>query len=138
MRRTIARDSRDVSIREGLEGLTPARISTLYRRAPLQRPVAEPEDIWKMFKNAGLVLSAWDQQHLVGIVRVLTDGVLYSLICDLAVEPDAQGMGISKRLITAVFERCKGTAIFVRFAAAHYYAGMGFSRIEDAWVAHPV
>ena len=138
MRHTFTRVSRDFEIREGLEGLTPARISTLYRRAPLLRPVSDPDQVWKMFENSSLVLSAWEQRHLTGIARVLTDGVLYSYICDLAVEPDAQGLGISKRLLTAIFERCKGTAVIGRSAAAHYYAGMGFSRVEDVWVARPM
>ncbi len=137
MRHTFANVSRNFKIREGLEGLTPARICTLFRRAPLLRPVSEPEQVWRMFENASLVLSAWEQQHLVGIARVLTDGVLYSYLCDLAVEPDAQGLGISKRLLNAVFERCTGTSIIGRSVAAHYYAGMGFSRVEDAWVVYP-
>ena len=92
----------DLDIREGLEGLTPARIITLYRRAPLLRPVSDPERIWSMFENASLVLTAWHGGQLVGIARVLTDGVLYSYLCDLAVEPDVQRLGVGKALIYAI------------------------------------
>ncbi len=134
MRHKFTSVSRDFSIREGLEGLTPARIITLYRRAPLLRPVSDPDQIWSMFKHASLVLSAWEGEHLIGIARVLTDGVLFSYLCDLAVEPDAQGLGISKRLVHAVLERCKGSEVVVRSSVARYYAHLGFTHVEDAWV----
>ena len=136
MRHRFTRVSRQFSIREGLDGLTPARIVTLYRRAPLLRPVGDPERVWAMFKNASIVLSAWEGEHLVGIARVLTDGVLFSYFCDLAVEPDAQGLGIGKRLVRAVLERCQGTDVLVRGTVARYYAHLGFTRVEDAWALH--
>lgn len=126
----------ELDIREGLDGLTPARILTLYRRAPLLRPVSDPERIWAMFANASLVLTAWHGGHLVGIARVLTDGVLYSYLCDLAVEPDVQRLGVGKALIYEVFDRCKGTELALRDSdiSAGYYAHLGFQRVENAWV----
>lgn len=126
----------DLAIKEGLDGLTPARISTLYRRAPLLRPVGSPEQVWKMFENASLVLTAWHNSHLIGIARVLTDGVLYSYLCDLAVEPDVQRLGVGKALINEVLERCKGTELVLRDSdiSASYYEYLGFKRVENAWV----
>ncbi|MDX1548694.1 MAG: GNAT family N-acetyltransferase [Rhodothermales bacterium] len=126
----------DLEIREGLDGLTPARIITLYRRAPLLRPVSDPQRVWHMFESASLVLTAWQQGELVGIARVLTDGVLFSYLCDLAVEPDVQRLGVGKALINAVFDRCKGTELMLRDSdiSAGYYAHIGFRRVENAWV----
>lgn len=126
----------DLDIREGLEGLTPARISTLYRRAPLLRPVGDLDRVWNMFENASLVLTAWHDGHLVGIARVLTDGVLYSYLCDLAVEPDVQRLGVGKALVDAVLERCAGTELVLRDSdiSSSYYAHLGFERVENAWV----
>ena len=126
-----------LDIREGLEGLTPSRIRTLYRRAPLLRPVADPDRLWQMFEASSLVLTAWHEGHLVGIARVLTDGVLYSYLCDLAVEPDVQRLGVGKRLIDAVQSRTKGTDLLLRDSdiSAGYYAHLGFNRVDNAWVA---
>lgn len=123
-------------IQEGLDGLTPARITTLYRRAPLLRHVRKGENVWKMFENASLVLTAWNDGELVGIARVLTDGVLFSYLCDLAVEPDVQRLGVGKRLIQEVLERCKGTDLVLRDSdiSSGYYAHLGFQRVENAWV----
>lgn len=126
----------DLKIREGLEGLNPARIATLYRRAPLLRAVTAHGEIWEMFENASLVLTAWNQGHVVGIARVLTDGVLFSYLCDLAVEPDVQRLGVGKALIDAVLERCEGTDLVLRDSdiSASYYEHLGFTRVENAWV----
>lgn len=126
----------DLEVREGLEGLTPARIATLYRRAPLLRQVANPERMWSMFEASSIVLTAWHEGHLVGIARVLTDGELYSYLCDLAVEPDVQRLGVGKTLINEVFERCKGTDLVLRDSdiSAGFYARLGFERVENAWV----
>ncbi len=126
----------DLDIREGLEGLSPPRIATLYRRAPLLRAVKAHDEIWEMFENASLVLTAWHQGHVVGIARVLTDGVLFSYLCDLAVEPDVQRLGVGKALINAVLDRCAGTDLVLRDSdiSASYYEHLGFTRVENAWV----
>ena len=103
-----------LSIRTGMEGLTPNRILTLYRRAPLARRVADPARVQQMFEASSLVLTAWDGVHLVGFARVMTDGVLFSYLVDLAVEPDVQGLGVGRALVDAVLKRCKGTELLLR------------------------
>ena len=124
-----------LTFREGLEGLTPARILTLYRRAPLLRPVSDPTMIWQMFEKSSLVLTAWHERQLVGIARVLSDGVINSYLCDLAVEPDVQGLGVGKALINEVVERCAGTELMLRDSdiSTGYYAHLGFKRVSNAW-----
>ncbi len=126
----------NLEIKEGLDGLNPSRIETLYRRAPLLRPVGDLDRIWKMFENASLVVTAWHNGHLAGIARVLTDGVLYSYLCDLAVEPDVQRLRVGKALINAILERCKGTELVLRDSdiSSGYYEYLGFKRVENAWV----
>lgn len=125
-----------LEMREGLVDLTPASIATLYRRAPLVRPVKDLDELWTMYENSSLVLSAWLEGRLVGIARVLTDGVLFSYLCDLAVEPDVQRVGIGKSLIASVLEHCKGTDIILRDSSgsAGYYPRIGFERAANAWV----
>ena len=125
-----------LQIKKGLEGLTPARILTLYRRAPLMRPVNDPQQVWEMFEKAGLVLTGWHEGQLVGIARVLSDGVLYSYLCDLAVEPDVQGLGVGRTLIDAVIENCKGTDLVLRDSdlSTGFYNHLGFKQVGNAWV----
>lgn len=125
-----------VQIREGLDGLTPARIATLYRRAPLLRPTGDRAAIDRMFEASSLVITAWHDDRLVGLARVLTDGVLFSFLCDLAVEPDVQGYGIGKKLIDEVLGRCKGTELVLRDSdmSTGFYRRLGFQRIENGWM----
>ena len=126
----------EITLREGTEGLTPARIATLYRRAPLLRQTDNADRLRRAFENAQLVLSAWHGERLVGVARVLTDGVQVSYLCDLAVEPDVQGSGIGKRIIDAVLERCEGTELVLRDSnlSTGFYEHLGFERIENGWV----
>ncbi len=126
----------EVQIREGLDGLTPARIATLYRRAPLLRPTSDRAAIERMFDRSSLVITAWLDDRLVGLARVLTDGVLFSFLCDLAVEPDVQGYGIGKKLIGEVLTRCKGTELMLRDSdmSSGFYQRLGFRRIENGWM----
>jgi GNAT superfamily N-acetyltransferase len=126
----------DIEIKEGLEGLTPARIATLYRRAPLLRPVEDHEKIWSMFEQSSVVITAWQHGRLVGLARILTDGVLNSMICDFAVEPDVQGSGVGRMILDAINGKCKGTTIYLydRKATARFYAKMGFQKQEGIWI----
>jgi ribosomal protein S18 acetylase RimI-like enzyme len=130
------RPDEEVEIREGTEGLTTARIATLYRRAPLLRPTDDAERLRFAYERAPLVLTAWQGERLVGLARVLTDGVQVSYLCDLAVEPDVQRAGIGKRLIDAVLARCQGTELVLRDSnlSSGFYERLGFARIENGWV----
>ena len=126
----------DLTIREGLDGLTPARIATLYRRAPLLRQTDNAQRLQQAFENAQLVLTAWHAERLVGLARVLTDGVQVAYLCDLAVEPDVQGIGLGKMLIDAVMERCKGTELILRDSnlSSGFYEHLGFEPVRNGWV----
>ena len=129
-------DADALTLRDDLEGLTPARIATLYRRAPLLRQTDNPDALLRSFQNSGLVLTLWNAGRLVALARVLTDGEQVSYLCDLAVEPDVQGTGLGKKLIDTVLERCKGTELVLRDSnlSTGFYAHLGFKPIENGWV----
>ena len=125
-----------LTLRDTLDGLTPGRIATLYRRAPLLRKTDNPDALRRSFEQSSLVLSLWEADRLVGLARVLTDGEQLSYLCDLAVEPDLQGGGVGKRLIDEVLERCRGTELVLRDSniSAGFYERLGFEPVENAWV----
>ena len=87
-----------------------------------------------MFERASLVLTAWKGSRLVGIARVLSDGVLYSFLVDLAVEPDVQGLGIGRLLVLSVLERCRGTDLLVRGNLGRLFRHEGLEVVTDAWM----
>ena len=126
----------EFTLRDGLEGLTPSRIATLYRRAPLLRHTDSAKNLEQAYERSQLVLSVWRGEHLVGVARVLTDGVQASYLCDLAVEPDVQGSGIGRLLIDEVMERCKGTELVLRDSnlSSGFYKHLGFTQVDNGWV----
>ena len=126
-----------LELREGLESLSPALIATLYRRAPLHRPIHDLDQLWSSYENSTFVLSAWQNDRLVGIARGLTDGAFFSFLCDLAVEPDVQRLGVGKFLLGAVQERCSGTDLLLRDSSgsSSYYPKVGFDKVTNAWIA---
>ena len=126
----------EIEFKEGLEGISPTTVATLYRRAPLLREYKTPEELWEAYQASSLVLTAWYQGRLVGVARVLTDGVMFTFVCDLAVEPDVQREGIGRGLIDHLVERCGGTDIILRDSAGSsaYYPHVGFQKVGNAWV----
>ena len=91
--------------------------------------------VWKKFEASSIVITAWHGQQLAGIARALSDGVSESYLCELAVEPDVQGVGVGKKLLDEVFERCKGTKLVLRHSSisSSYYERLGFRPVDNAW-----
>lgn len=58
----------------------------------------------KPFINSTIVISAWDNDRLVGCIRVLSDKIFRSVIYDLAVIPEYQNKGIGKELVRRCVE----------------------------------
>lgn len=129
-------DPGTLTLRDTLDGLSPARIATLYRRAPLLRKTDNADRLWRAFEASSLVLTLWESDRLVGLARVLTDGVSTAYLCDLAVEPDVQGAGVGKRLIDEVLERCRGAELVLRDSnlSTGFYERLGFEPVDNAWV----
>ena len=128
-----------LTLRDTLDGLTPARIATLYRRAPLLRRTDNPDALWRAFQASSLVLTLWEGDRLVALARVLTDGEQTSYLCDLAVEPDEQGAGVGKRMVDEILARCEGTELILRDSdlSTGFYERLGFEPVDNAWVRKP-
>ena len=65
----------------------PAALIGLYDAVGWSSYTRRPEDFGPMIRNAWLVISAWDAGELVGLVRVVGDGVTVAYIQDLLVHP---------------------------------------------------
>ena len=82
--------------------------STLGER----RPVGNREQMSAMLRNANLVITAWDDDLLVGISRSISDFSYITYLSDLAVRASHQKQGIGKELMrrTQSAGRAKGDA----------------------------
>ena len=101
-----------------------------------RRPLAEAERIDAMLQNADLLISAWDDEHLVGIARAVTDYAYCCYLSDLAVDEAWQRRGIGQELLAtlkqALHPQCK-IILLAAPQAVDYYPHIGFTQHPSAW-----
>ena len=61
--------------------------------------------LMKGYKNSLLVLAAYENEDLVGIIRVVGDGSTIIFVQDILVFPEKQRQGIGTALLQAVLKR---------------------------------
>lgn len=109
------------------------KMSTLAER----RPVEDSECMEGMISNSNLIVSAWHDDHLVGIARSVTDFHFACYLSDLAVSREHQRSGIGKRLQVLTQEqlgpKCK-LILLAAPAASDYYKRIGFTHNSRCWV----
>jgi predicted N-acetyltransferase YhbS len=110
--------------------------STLGER----RPIEDKERMASMLRHANLVVTAWDDDQLVGISRALSDFSFVTYLSDLAVRRSHQKQGIGKELIRRTQELAGRHAKLVLLAAPaaeQYYPRIGFTKHPQAWTLGP-
>ena len=108
-------------------------LSDLYRAAPLGDKKAE--DLKLVFSNSMFKVFVYDGKTLAGAGRALADGRDASYLCDIAVLPSHQGIGLGKEIVRALVERSKGHRKIILYAAAGkepFYLKLGFKRMTTA------
>jgi predicted N-acetyltransferase YhbS len=112
------------------------KVSTLGAR----RPIGERERFAAMLKNANLVITAWDEDLLVGISRSVSDFSYFTYLADLAVRVSHQKQGIGKELIRLT-QKHGGPKTHLLLLAApaaeKYYSHIGFTHAPQAWLLKP-
>ena len=93
----------------------------------------------KPFINSTLVVSAWDNDLLVGCVRGLSDKMFRSVIYDLAVLPEYQGNGIGKELVKRCREQFPNSEWLVGTTTerASFYESIGLEKCDDVFLNIP-
>lgn len=94
-----------------------------------------PSRLYKALKNSSTVLTAWDGDKLVGLIRVLDDSEMVAYMHYVLVNPSYQGQKIAGTMIQMIKEKymnylyievmpeeSKNAALYKRF---------GFKIIED-------
>ena len=66
-----------------------------------------PKRLYKALMNSSTVLTAWDEEELVGLVRVLDDTEMLAQIHYVLVRPDYQGKGIAGTMFEHIKEKYK-------------------------------
>jgi len=111
----------------------------LYKASTLgaRRPIDDRMRIAAMLKNANLIVTAWEEDLLVGISRSITDFSYITYLADLAVRVSHQKQGIGKELIrqTQLHGGPQTTVLLLAAPAAEkYYPHIGFTHHPQAWL----
>ncbi len=114
----------------------------LYKASTLgeRRPIDDRERMASMIRHANLVVSAWDDDLLVGVSRALSDFSFVTYLSDLAVRQSHQKKGIGKELIRrtqSLGGKHAKLLLLAAPAAEKYYPHVGFTHHPQAWMLNP-
>ncbi len=94
-----------------------------------------PTRLHKALMNSSTVISAWDNDKLVGLIRVLDDSELVAYMHYVLVHPDYQGQGIARNMVELVKEKYKDY-LYIEVMPeerknAAFYEKHGFQVMQD-------
>lgn len=94
-----------------------------------------PSRLYKALKNSSTVLTAWDKDKLVGLVRLLDDSEMVAYMHYVLVNPAYQGQGIAGTMIEMIKQKYKDY-LYIEIMPeesknASFYQKHGFSIMED-------
>ena len=64
-----------------------------------------PQRLYKALMHSSTVLTVWDRDRLIGLIRVLDDSEMLALIHYVLVHPDYQGQGIAGEMLERIKEK---------------------------------
>ena len=113
-----------------------AEILRLYASVGWTAYTEQPEALHKGFENSLLVLGAYENGQLAGIIRVVGDGCTIVFIQDILVFPEHQRKGIGSALLQAVLDQYSHVRQ-VELATDNtpetiaFYQSMGFRELSE-------
>jgi GNAT superfamily N-acetyltransferase len=112
-------------------------IIDLYKSSGINRPTTDYERISRMYANSNLIVTAWDENKLVGIARSLTDFCYCCYLSDLAVREEYKRKGVGKKMIEITKEVAGDQSMLLLLAAPaamEYYPKVGLEKIDNGFI----
>ena len=112
------------------------QIIELYDIAGLPRPTNDKERIQKMFESSNLIVTAWDNELLIGVSRSITDWVWSCYLADLAIHPEYKNSGIGKKLVQLTKDKIGDECMILLLSvptAMEYYPKIGMTKEDRAF-----
>lgn len=106
-------------------------IRELYEDAKWITYTKDIENLMKSIENSLIVITAWDNDKLVGLVRVVGDGISIIYIQDILVLNSYKRRGIGSKLIEEIFKEYTNIRQIVlltddREETRGFYESLGF------------
>ncbi|GAB6551349.1 GNAT family N-acetyltransferase [Bacillus mobilis] len=103
----------------------------------LQLTVNELE---KMCKQSWYAMYAFDDKKLVGMGRIISDGVITGVICGVCVLPEYQSIGIGKEIVKQLIRHCEQNKVIPQLMCVEklqsYYESIGFETFSVGMTKH--
>lgn len=64
-----------------------------------------PNRVFQALQHSSTVITCWDGERLVGLIRALDDGAIVAFLHWLMVDPDYRGRGIARALVERMKEK---------------------------------
>lgn len=91
-------------------------------------------DLEKMCTQSWYAIYAFDQQKLVGMGRIISDGVITGIICGVCVLPSFQSKGIGKEMLYRMVAHSEHNRVIPQLMCAEslesYYESVGFKKFS--------
>ncbi len=116
-----------------IENLDWVELAALYEAAPLGNK--HPPNLKTAFTNSMFKCFVCDEGKLVGVGRVLADGVDCAYICDVALLPSHQGLGLGKQIVSELVRLSSGHKKIILYSVPgreSFYKKLGFKRMRTA------
>jgi len=75
------------------------QLCELFAAAAFWAKDRRPEEMERAIAHSNPVVTAWDNQRLIGFSRATSDGLFRATIWDVVIHPDYQGAGLGRRLV---------------------------------------
>ncbi|HQO02815.1 MAG TPA: GNAT family N-acetyltransferase [Spirochaetota bacterium] len=87
----------------------------------------------KAIENSWFCVSVYDDETIIGIGRLISDGALYAFVCDMIVLPLYQRKGIGSTILRMLKEKCNETGfqrvwLFSAPERIEFYVKNGFEK----------
>jgi GNAT superfamily N-acetyltransferase len=97
----------------------------------------EPAEIAAAFKQSTYTIFVFDGEKIIAFGRVVGDGRYYAILADIVVDPNYQGFGLGKYLVTALNDQLVDYH-FVNLSAApgadSFYKNLGWKKQTTAFI----
>ncbi|EJS67461.1 N-acetyltransferase [Bacillus wiedmannii] len=97
-------------------------------------------ELEQMCKQSWYVIYAFKEQQLIGMGRVISDGVITGVICGVCVLPKYQSIGIGKEIVERLIQHCEQNKVIPQLMCVErlqsYYESIGFEVFSIGMTKH--
>ncbi|WP_026672103.1 GNAT family N-acetyltransferase [Alkalihalobacterium bogoriense] len=119
------------------ERITVKQLATVFSTSGIRRPIEDLTRLERMLNEADILITAWDNEEVVGVARALTDYSYCCYLSDLAVDKRYQSNGIGKKLIELLQNELSEEVALLLLSsptAMDYYPQIGFEKIDNGFI----